>query len=385
MRKEFYNLYYSEIKPLLPGINKANKKNNYKLIILFYCSWCFPIVLGSYLYNIYTDNYSLTSYLWYLIIASFVSLFIIVIPILCFSDIELKNVSEDTLKKNLMRKFLNIFFYNPIWKKADKSNYYLKNITQYETQCLLRNFWKMSFDDIIKGNYKNISISIFETSTILVNSIHEFMDIYLSLYVQGLIFILEYWVLIIFVFCLILVILSAILEANDYAFIILLFTLIYILFCNIVLYLINGRFRGVIVKLDMNKKFSGHTFFHENSFTAKQIPFSKRRYQKVNLESTTFEDKYNVYSDNQVEARYILTPAFIERIENLKFAFKAKYVRGSFKDNKLTLAIHTGKDMFAMGNDFKDSDAHTFEILYDEMISILQIVDELKLNERPNL
>ena len=75
----------------------------------------------------------------------------------------------------------------------------------------------------------------------------------------------------------------------------------------------------------------------------------------------------------------------MERIENLSFAFKAKYVRGVFKDNKLTLAIHTGKDMFAMGSDFKDSDAHTFENLYDEMISILQIVDVLKLNEYTGL
>ena len=75
----------------------------------------------------------------------------------------------------------------------------------------------------------------------------------------------------------------------------------------------------------------------------------------------------------------------MERVSNLKFAFKAKYVNGSFKNNKLTLAIYTGKDMFAMGNDFKDTNEQTFEELYEEMISILQIVDELKLNEHTGL
>ena len=147
----------------------------------------------------------------------------------------------------------------------------------------------------------------------------------------------------------------------------------------------NGSFRGVIISFEFNKPFKGHTFFHENSFTSKKIPFDKKKYQKVNLESVTFEKKYNVYSNDQIEARYLFTTAFMERIENLCFAFKAKYVRGSFKDDKLVLAIHTGKDMFAMGSDSKDTDAHTFEILYDEMISILQIVDELKLNEHTGL
>lgn len=144
-------------------------------------------------------------------------------------------------------------------------------------------------------------------------------------------------------------------------------------------------FRGVVVQFDMNKEFKGHTFFHENSFNAKKIPFNKQKYNKVDLESITFENKYNVYSTDQIEARYLLTPSMMERIENLKFTFKAKYVRGSFKANKLTLAIHTGKDMLAMGSDYKDSDANTFQELYDEMISILKIVDELKLNEHIGL
>jgi hypothetical protein len=41
--------------------------------------------------------------------------------------------------------------------------------------------------------------------------------------------------------------------------------------------------------------------------------------------------------------------------------------------------------MFAMGNDFKDSDSNTFQELYDEMISVLKIVDELKLNQHTGL
>ena len=71
----------------------------------------------------------------------------------------------------------------------------------------------------------------------------------------------------------------------------------------------------------------------------------------------------------------------MDRIANLKFVFNASYVRGCFKDNKLTLAINTGKDMFAMGSNFKNTNSNTFETLYNELISVLQVIDQLKLNK----
>ena len=115
------------------------------------------------------------------------------------------------------------------------------------------------------------------------------------------------------------------------------------------------------------------------------IVIDKKKVSPVMLEKSDFSDKYQVFSDNQIEARYLLTTAMMERIEGLSFAFKAKSVRGSFMNNKLTLAINTGRDMFSMGGDFKESDSNVFMQLYDEIISVLQIVDELKLDEHTGL
>ena len=147
----------------------------------------------------------------------------------------------------------------------------------------------------------------------------------------------------------------------------------------------NYTFRGLIVEFQMNKNFEGHTFFLEKSLSAKKIPINSSVFKEVKLEMSEFSKNYTTYSDNQVEARYLLTTAFMERICNLNLAFKAKFVRGAFKDDKLTLAIDCGKDMFAMGSNFKTSSSKTFSQLYDEMISILKIIDELKLNERTGL
>ena len=55
----------------------------------------------------------------------------------------------------------------------------------------------------------------------------------------------------------------------------------------------------------------------------------------------------------------------MERIEQLQFAFKAEHIGCSFKDNKLTLSIQTGKDMFAMGKEYRESNTKIFENLQE--------------------
>ena len=135
----------------------------------------------------------------------------------------------------------------------------------------------------------------------------------------------------------------------------------------------------------MNKNFTGHTFFLNKSFNAKKIIINRKKYENIELESVSFMNKYDVFSTDQTEARYILTTAMIDRLEHLKLAFNAKYIRGSFKDNKLILAINTGKDMFAMGNDFKESNLQTFRDLFNEIVSIMKIIDQLKLDEKTGL
>jgi len=98
-----------------------------------------------------------------------------------------------------------------------------------------------------------------------------------------------------------------------------------------------------------------------------------------------FSKAYSIYSTNQIEARYILTPVFMERLKNIAFAFEARYLRMSFQNNKLVLLASTDKDLFLMGNAFKDSNKQTFDTLFDEVCSVLNLVDELKLRKLEKL
>ena len=75
----------------------------------------------------------------------------------------------------------------------------------------------------------------------------------------------------------------------------------------------------------------------------------------------------------------------MERFLNMKTVFKAKYIRAAFKDGKISIAMHVGKDLFAMGSLNKDTDSNTFTELFDEILSVLELINELKLNQKIGL
>ena len=398
MKQEFLEFYYKEVKKRLPKYLEMRRVEG-PMQMAFWGVWCsFPLLFVFPIFHDFIDKFvwlKIPAYVCLGIIIIILAISVITLIVLTSMTPDSPNQKGGTryiqhdlemeLKKDLMPKFVNIFFQNGSWYKESNYNsqsrtgginnqthsgysYKLESFDFSDSNRRIENLRNLKilnpypwerYDDVIYGWYKNVQIKIYEVNT----KILLFTEIAVILFMV--------------------IILSCIFQWFFMIIFIPLFLIFILIFSFKILQ--YSLFKGVIVEFNFNKNIKGHTFFHENSFTAKKIPFNKHYYRKVNLESVTFENKYNVYSNDQIEARYILTPSLMERIENLKFAFKAKYVRGSFKDNKLYLAIHTGKDMFAMGSDFKDSDFHTFETLYNEMLSVLKIVEELKLNEYTGL
>ena len=105
--------------------------------------------------------------------------------------------------------------------------------------------------------------------------------------------------------------------------------------------------------------------------------------EKIILEDSKFNKKFDVYSSNQVEARYLVSPLFMEKFYNLKTVFGAKNIRCSFFDNNLMIAIETNKDLFEIGSLFKPvKDIESIERFYDEITTIYDLIDYFKLNEK---
>lgn len=140
-------------------------------------------------------------------------------------------------------------------------------------------------------------------------------------------------------------------------------------------------FQGIVVEMDMNKNFSGQTIvLKDKGFFNRFKSFDKM--EPVTLEDVVFEKQFEVYSTNQVEARYILTTGFMERILRLKELYAGTKIEMSFYNNKILLAIDTGKDMFEACSFFKTNlNQRRFENVFEEFWTLFSIVNILKLNQ----
>lgn len=110
-------------------------------------------------------------------------------------------------------------------------------------------------------------------------------------------------------------------------------------------------FSGLILKIQMNKNFEGVTVIRQRSNNS-NITFSSngivihsnqkstpKNLTSVKLEDMEFEKHYETFSDNQVEARYLITPTFIERFKNISQVLAINEAYCVFKDNYIFLFL----------------------------------------------
>lgn len=142
-------------------------------------------------------------------------------------------------------------------------------------------------------------------------------------------------------------------------------------------------FQGILVKLDMNKKFNSHTIIKPDSML--HISPSRSLKHTV-LEDVKFEKNYDVFTNDPVDARYLITPSFMVRLNNMKTAFGVNKVSCAFHDNKLIIALQTNKDVFSLCSLVKPiDDSKQYYIMYEEIVSILKLIDYFKLNQNIGL
>ncbi|PTX60943.1 uncharacterized protein DUF3137 [Kordia periserrulae] len=134
-------------------------------------------------------------------------------------------------------------------------------------------------------------------------------------------------------------------------------------------------FKGLFLIADFNKEIQNDTYVYSSGGKSW---FS--RYKRVRLEDPVFEDRFNVYSNDQVEARYILTPKIMERIVELEDRF-GENLYLSFRGHNVYIAISESYDMFETS--FHDEVNFTqIERFLAEVDSILAILNDLDLNLR---
>lgn len=133
-------------------------------------------------------------------------------------------------------------------------------------------------------------------------------------------------------------------------------------------------FQGFFFVADFHKDFSGRTVVSRNSF------FKLKR-GRVKLENVDFEKRFDVFSTDQVEARYILTPSMMERIIALDKRLGGDIVL-SFCNSQVIIAIANSTNHFEADIWSRIDNTKTLHREYNLISSMISIVKELNLNTR---
>ena len=284
---------------------------------------------------------------------------------------------EMILKRQLMPKFLQIFESNLKWHKYNDTagspqnyNLQLDKLEIFAQSCI------KTFDDIIYGHELDVPTDIIETKLgVGQNNIFTII---------GVVFAVGF-----LPFALLILIIIAFALQNPW---ILLFLVLGVLLAIIIVPIALAcrtkkaieNSRSVILRFKIPKRIKAHTVIFEKQYAFK--PKSKdEHFQKIILEDIEFEKKFNTYSTNQVEARYLLTTLFMKRFENLKTSFKAKNIRAEFIGKELIVLIQVDKDMFQMGSITKETTFSTFIDMANEICSVLAISKQLNLDSKTGL
>ena len=176
-------------------------------------------------------------------------------------------------------------------------------------------------------------------------------------------------------------------------------------------------FQGLFVKFQMNKNFNGKTVVSDGTAKTKGL-------KEVILEDPEFKNIWAIHSDYQVEARYLLTVTFMERLKELNTfisqfndfgsrenifsgtkrklfskkmrskAFSTSLLRNEttdriqccFQNDSIFLMIPSDKDFFQSNSIFEPLNfIDDSRKVLNEIGMIFKMVDILKLNQKTNL
>ncbi len=146
-------------------------------------------------------------------------------------------------------------------------------------------------------------------------------------------------------------------------------------------------FKGIFMHADFNKNFAGNTYVlpdtAERLFGSwgQSIQRLSSRGELIKLENVEFEKLFVVYGSDQVEARYILTPAIMESMVNLHQRFKGD-IYFSFVGSRVYFAKSFSlplfePNVFTSGLNFEDA-----KEMFDLLSMITTLIQDLNLNTR---
>lgn len=354
----FDDMYYMDVLPVLRKYEKFRHALFYKTLLVELC--CILGFVGYYLISRHLVKNN--TFEFYTIYEPVIFYIVLIVAITAFIWTPIDNFQKfKSGLKTRCHKALKNTFNDLKWDKSEINDYLIRQ------SQLFGEYNRISYDDKFIGNYKNTPYSVAEANMLyIVEGKHKmvfpvFKGVIISFKANKNIkahtlvttkgdnsiknYNPAYW----------------------YMGMIMFFLILYGYFTNCMLWMSVVCFCVfIVISADMLIK--------------------KRKFQGVKLEDLKFDERFSVFSKDQIEARYLITPSFMNRLNHLRTSFGTKKIKCAFFDDKILFAISTNKDLFELG-DFHRSLINKKKIkdFYDEITAIYNMIDYFKLNEKTGL
>ena len=135
-------------------------------------------------------------------------------------------------------------------------------------------------------------------------------------------------------------------------------------------------FKGQCLRLNFHKTFYGRTLVTRDAGFFNRFGGGKGM-QRAGLEDPTFEKIFEVYTTDQVESRYLLTPDLMQKLVDIEQVFKGGKLKACFDQGEVLITVQGG-NLFEPGSMFKplDSPDRVRELLED-FNAVFNIIDEI--------
>lgn len=152
----------------------------------------------------------------------------------------------------------------------------------------------------------------------------------------------------------------------------------------------NAPFEGMAVRIALTRKAIagdvvgiGRRSFFRKAVGPVWVGTQERpEFQPVDLEADAFEQRFTVFATDQVGARYLLTPAFMERLVRMTEVIGYDAAHFVCVDSHLTLLFDTRSNPFEIGDGKTLCEAESVERVFAELSSILDLAEALNLDSR---
>ena len=142
-------------------------------------------------------------------------------------------------------------------------------------------------------------------------------------------------------------------------------------------------FRGQCLVARFPKPFNGVTKVERDHGAMNFFAKLGQGMPKVKLEDPVFEKAFEVYGTDQIEARFILTPDFMERLLKVEKTFEGKQLRCAFQGGEMLLCVE-GKNLFEPGSMYRKMDdlSRVQEMLHD-FAAVFLLIDAMVARRTP--